>query len=420
MIDLRRLIRPDDAVTAAAWNAAEEYYAKAGLELGSLDRVVRDVWERELQIPCWVIDGVGGTRPTSTSQFSQAGASKEPTSPAAIVDFMNEVQHHVGGKLALGLHTGLYYDGADTPWDQLSPENFQVYFNAARAGGWGLGFHPTLFNHPFVSQGLDLATLSSLDEAKRRYFINHVLATIDVAADFSSLGSGKTLVNIWAIDGAKTKPIYREEKRVAFRRSLDEIAPLIPQELVDVAVEFKLTAPETEQFTAGSLEFLQGYVASHHPYLLTLDLGHSWPGHDWDDHVSSASADGIRLASHISRGAYSDADLTVVYSSSLQSYFDELRRCGLEDSWVGIDTFDKITDPFAAILISTMSIRAAQVIAEVNNLLAKSAYEAEKSGNEGLKMAIMGSGLLTPTLIWARASQIIDLPDPTDIFLRAV
>jgi hypothetical protein len=90
--------------------------------------------------------------------------------------------------------------------------------------------------------------------------------------------------------------------------------------------------------------------------------------------------------------------------------------CEVHESPVVVDTFDKVSLPLAAAVISINSVRAAQMLGEVHYALSGVMEEAEQEENEGLKMLIgQAADLLSPQLIVAKAAVKFGLEDPTPL-----
>jgi len=425
-MDVTPLVHPSEEVVEAIWKAAQMMCDQIpDKSVGNLACHLARVFKRRVHYGGWSMDKVRGTQAPLANDFTQAVTSDSLTRPEQVNEFARQLKACLSGNLdnnlGVVIHGGLYPacdPGSPKPWDELSYEDFAVYVEAAKKGGWLVTIDPTLFNHYLAKHGLDLATISSLDEKKRRFFVEHVKRVIEIAQRIADELGYQVVVNIWAIDGRQTKAVNRLKRRQAMRKSLQEIGEYAKAfKGVQLAVEYKRWAAETTQFTVGSPESLAMFVAQHlDMFCLTQDMGHEVPGMDWSDRISACEMNGVKIVTHASQGWFGDDDLTVTPTDQLIEYFRELKMCGLEESPVIIDTFDKVTNAFAATVISVLSVRVAQFLAEIYYALTEALEEAEDQGNNGAIMMISeASRLLTPSMIVAKAALMFGLEDPAPL-----
>lgn len=88
------------------------------------------------------------------------------------------------GRLKLNLHACYAIFGEDgfVDRDKLEPRHFEKWVAFAKARHMGIDFNPTFFSHPMVKDG---QTLSSPDEAVRRFWIDHGKACIRISEYFA-------------------------------------------------------------------------------------------------------------------------------------------------------------------------------------------------------------------------------------------
>ena len=67
----------------------------------------------------------------------------------------------------------------------------------------GLDFNPTCFSHPKSAQGL---TLSHPDEAVRKFWIDHCIASRKISEFFGQQLGSTCMMDIWVPDGYKDYP----------------------------------------------------------------------------------------------------------------------------------------------------------------------------------------------------------------------
>ena len=86
----------------------------------------------------------------------------------------------IPGKKRINLHASyaVFPEGEWADRDKTAYRYFIPWVEFAREHGFGIDFNPTCFSHPMVKNGL---TLSSPDEAVRRFWIDHCIACRQVA-----------------------------------------------------------------------------------------------------------------------------------------------------------------------------------------------------------------------------------------------
>ncbi|OHB86341.1 MAG: L-rhamnose isomerase, partial [Planctomycetes bacterium RBG_16_64_12] len=245
--------------------------------------------------------------------------------------------------------------------DQIEPAHFQGWIDWARGLGIGIDFNPTFFSHPKAADGF---TLTSRDEALRRFWVEHGRACRKVGEAIGRQLGSACVTNVWIPDGYKDVTIDRKGPRELLKKSLDEIfaAPLDPAFNLD-AVECKLFGIGSETYVAGSHEFYLGYAIRNNK-LLCLDAGHFHPTETISDKISSVLLFLDEILLHVSRGIRWDSDHVVVVTDDLLAIAAEIVRGDfLERVHIGLDFFDASIHRVAAWVIGTRAMLKALLIA---------------------------------------------------------
>ena len=271
------------------------------------------------------------------------------------------------------------------PRDKLAPEHFAAWVDWAREGGHGLDFNPTLFSHPLADDGF---TLSSADDAIRRFWIEHCIASRRIGEYFGRELGTPCVTNIWIPDGYKDPPADRKAPRERLQASLDEIlaAPIDRQHNYD-AVECKLFGLGSESYVVGSHEFYLGYAITRRT-LLCLDSGHFHPTEVVSDKLSSVLLYVDRVLLHVSRGVRWDSDHVITLSDELQAVMQELVRGDyLGRVHIGLDFFDASINRVGAWVIGTRNALRALLLAllEPRAML----LEAEANGDYTARLTLL-------------------------------
>ena len=190
-------------------------------------------------------------------------------------------------------------------------------------GGHGLDFNPTLFSHPLADDGF---TLSSADDAIRRFWIDHCIASRRIGEYF-----GRELEHAVCHQYLDPRRLQGHAGRPqgaarALQASLDEIlaAPIDRQHNYD-AVECKLFGLGSKAMSSARTRIYLGYAITRRT-LLCLDSGHFHPTEVVSDKLSSVLLYVDRVLLHVSRGVRWDSDHVITLSDELQAVMQELVR----------------------------------------------------------------------------------------------
>jgi L-rhamnose isomerase len=302
----------------------------------------------------------------------------------------------IPGRHRLNLHA-IYAEtgGRKVERDRLEAAHFGRWIDWARERGLGLDFNGTFFSHPLAADGF---TLSSRDEAVRRFWVAHGIACRKIGERFGRELGSPCVTNVWIPDGFKDIPVDRATPRAILKRSLDEIfaEKLDPKYHLD-AVESKLFGIGSECYVVGSHEFYLGYAVANRT-LLCLDSGHFHPTEGIADKISSVLLYLERILLHVSRGVRWDSDHVVVLSDDLRAIAEEVVRGGyLGRVHIGLDFFDASINRIAAWVIGTRCLLKALLVAllepisELRRLEAEGDYTGRLALLEELKTLPFGA-----------------------------
>ena len=346
-----------------AYELAKERYAALGVDTDAALARLEDI---PISLHCWQGDDVGGfENPGGELTGGIAATGNYPGKARSAQELRQDLDMAyslIPGKHRLNLHA-IYAEtgGAAVERDALRPEHFAGWVAWARERGHGLDFNPTLFSHPKADGGL---TLTSYDEAIRRFWIDHCIACRVIGESFGRELGTRCVTNIWIPDGMKDTPADRKTPRLLLKDSLDKILahPVDRRYNLD-AVEGKLFGIGSESYVAGSHEFYLGYAVAN-KVLVTLDSGHYHPTETIADKLSAVLTFVDELLLHVSRGVRWDSDHVVTLNDDLQAIAQELVRGDyLGRVHIGLDYFDASINRIAAWVIGTRAMQRALLMA---------------------------------------------------------
>ncbi len=342
-----------------AYALAKEQYANLGVDT---DNALAQLAKVKISLHCWQADDVGGFE-TPDAALGGGGiqvTGNYPGKARTLGQLRQDIEKAlslVPGKHRVNLHA-MYGDfqSERVDRDQIEVRHFQSWIDWAKKNGLGLDFNPTCFSHPFANGGF---TLSSRNEAHRRFWVEHVKRCRKIAAEIGRQLNDPVVNNIWIPDGSKDTPVDRSIHRELLRKSLDEIFETdYPQTCLKDAVECKLFGIGSESMVVGSHEFYMGY-AIRNKKLLCLDNGHFHPTEQVSDKISALLPYIDELLLHITRGVRWDSDHVVIFNDELQGIAQEIVRSNaLHRVHIGLDYFDASINRIGAYVVG---IRAAQL-----------------------------------------------------------
>lgn len=371
-----------------AYSYAKEQYAELGI---NTDEVLKKLDEIKISLHCWQTDDVGGFE-TPDAVLGGGGiqaTGNYPGKARTIAQLQMDIEKSMSllpGKQRLNLHA-IYGDfgGQKTDRDQIEVRHFQRWIDWAKKHTAGLDFNPTCFSHSYANDGF---TLSSKNEKYRRFWIEHVKRTRQIAAEMGKQLGTPAVNNIWIPDGSKDTPVDRYTHRALLRDSLDEIfkTEYSKQYLKD-AIESKLFGIGSESMVVGSAEFYLGYAIKNNK-LICLDNGHYHPTEQVGDKISSVLLYIDELLLHVTRGVRWDSDHVVIYNDEIQLIANEIVRCNaLKRVNIGLDYFDASLNRIGAYVVGT---RLAQ-LAFLNALLEpfETLRKYEEAGQNFERLALL-------------------------------
>ena len=227
-------------------------------------------------------------------------------------------------------------------------EKWQKWVDFCKERGLGADFNPTFFSHPKC----DPLTLSSPDEATRRFWIDHGKACVRISRYFAEQLGQPCVMNVRTGDGFKDIPGARIGPRVRYREAIDEIlSEPYDFNLVKPCIESKVFGIGVESYTAGSAEFALSYAAFNREKCIPLmDNGHYHPTEVVSDKISALLAFFPEIALHVTRPIRWDSDHVVLFDDETKEICREIVRCGGLDGRVKIalDYFDASINQISA------------------------------------------------------------------------
>ena len=381
---------PTDKQINDAYALARERYAAFGVDA---DAAMNTLASIAISLHCWQGDdvlgfedpdrGLGGGIMATGNYPGRARNAEE------LRRDLDRAYTLIPGKHRLNLHAMYLESDRKVARDAIEPKHFSNWADWAKQNHHGLDFNPSLFSHDLADDGF---TLSSRDEAKRTFWIDHCIACRKIGAFFGRELGTPAVTNIWIPDGMKDMTVDRKLPRQLLKNSLDRIfdEDVDPDHNLD-AVECKLFGIGSETYVVGSHEFYLGYAVDN-DVLLCLDAGHFHPTEVISDKISSVLMFVDELLLHVSRGVRWDSDHVVTLTDELQAIMQEIVRGEyLDRVHIGLDFFDASINRVAAWVIGTRNALRALLMAllEPIELLRKMEAEGDYTGRlallEGLK-----------------------------------
>lgn len=341
---------------------AKEKYAKLGVDTDKALEILKTV---PVSLHCWQGDDVigfdnsGGLTGGIQTTGNYIGRARTPDELMADID---QVLSLTPGKLKLNLHASYaIFDGEFADRDKLEPKHFAKWVQFAKERNMGIDFNPTFFSHPMVKENL---TLSSPDEAVRKFWVEHGKCCLKIAEYFANETGIPCVMNIWIPDGYKDVPADRLGPRERFQKSLDEILSVpYDKSKVFVCLESKVFGIGMESYTVGSAEFCMNYVASKGITPL-MDNGHYHPTETVSDKISSMLLFHKKIALHITRGVRWDSDHVVILDDETKEIAKEIVRANaLDRVFIATDYFDASINRISAWVTGVRSVQKALLYA---------------------------------------------------------
>lgn len=340
-----------------------ELYKKYGIDA---KKAIEKLSNIPISIHCWQGDDVVGFENADGAlsggiQTTGNYPGKARTPEELMADF-DKAMSLIPGKKRINLHASyaIFEKGEKVDRDKLEPKHFAKWVEFAKERGLGIDFNPTFFSHPLAD---DSITLSSIDEEKRKFWVEHGKACRRIAAYFAKELGTHCLCNVWIPDGYKDVPADRVGPRMRLKKSLDEIFEEKLDGVID-CVESKVFGIGLESYTVGSGEFYLGYAASHENVYYLLDNGHFHPMEYCSDKIPSLLCYFDKIPLHVTRGIRWDSDHVIALDDETKEIAKEIIRNNAEDKvLIGLDFFDASINRIAAWVIGSRNMQKALLYA---------------------------------------------------------
>ena len=342
---------------------AKEKYAKYGIDTEKALETLKNV---SISVHCWQGDDVVGFDSAEALSGGIQATGNYPgraRTPEELMADYDKAFSLIGGKKKLNLHAcyAIFEDGEAVGRDEIEPKHFSKWVEFAKARGMGIDFNPTFFSHPMVKDGL---TLSSPDEAVRKYWIKHGIACLKIAEYFAEETGIPCVMNVWIPDGYKDIPADRLAPRARFKASLDEIldAPY-DKSKVYVTLESKVFGIGVESYTVGSAEFCLSY-SDYKGITPLMDNGHYHPTEVVSDKISSLLLFNEKIALHVTRSVRWDSDHVVIFDDETKEIAKEIvRNDALDRVFIATDYFDASINRISAWVTGVRNVQKALLFA---------------------------------------------------------
>lgn len=346
-----------------AYTLAKERYAALGVDTEGVLNTLKDV---TVSVHCWQGDDVVGFDAKEALSGGIQTTGNYPgkaTTPEQLMADFDEVLRLTPGKKKLNLHASyaIFEDGEFADRDAIQPKHFSRWVAYAKERGLGIDFNPTFFSHSMVKDGL---TLSSPDEAIRKFWVEHGKRCMAIAEYFAEETGKPCVINFWIPDGYKDYPADRLSPRRRYAQSMDEILS-VPYDKTKVfpCIESKVFGIGLEAYTVGSAEFCTNYVNTRHITPL-MDNGHYHPTELVSDKISSMLLFNDRLALHITRPMRWDSDHVVLFDDETREMMKEIVRAdALGRVFLATDYFDASINRISAWVTGLHSVQKALLYA---------------------------------------------------------
>ena len=342
---------------------AKEKYSKYGIDTEKALQALANV---SISVHCWQGDDVVGfdSREALSGGIQATGnyIGRARTPEELMADY-DKAFSLIGGKKKLNLHAcyAIFGDDEVVGRDEIQPKHFAKWVEFAKERGMGIDFDPTFFSHPMVKDGL---TLSSPDEAVRKYWIKHGIACLKIAEYFADETGIPCVMNIWIPDGYKDIPADRFAPRARFKASLDEILDTpYDKEKVYVTLESKVFGIGVESYTVGSAEFCLSY-SDYKGITPLMDNGHYHPTEVVSDKISSLLLFNEKIALHVTRSVRWDSDHVIIFDDETKEIAKEIvRNNALDRVFIATDYFDASINRISAWVTGVRNMQKALLFA---------------------------------------------------------
>lgn len=327
--------------TTEKYQYAKEVYGKIGVDT---DKAIEALKKIPVSLHCWQGDDVTGfdhEGPLTGGIQTTGNYPGKARTPEELMADLDKALSLMPGRKKLNLHASyaIFEKGEHADRDKLEPKHFKKWVAFAKERNMGLDFNPTFFSHDKIKNGL---TLSSPDEATRKFWIEHGKACIRISEYFAKETGMPCVMNIWTGDGMKDIPADRLGPRMRYKDSIEQIlSEPFDKNLVKPCVESKVFGIGVESYTAGSGEFALSFAATHEGCLPLMDNGHYHPTEVVSDKIPALLCFFSEIALHITRPVRWDSDHVVLFDDETKEMAKEIvRNDALNRVYMALDYFD--------------------------------------------------------------------------------
>ncbi|WP_461630000.1 L-rhamnose isomerase [Labilibaculum euxinus] len=370
-----------------AYELAKEQYAALGVDT---EAVLNKINEIKISLHCWQTDDVSGTEnPDGQLSGGIQATGNYPGKARNVTEIMADLEKVMSllpGKQRVNVHAlyGDFSDGA-ADRDAIEVKHFQGWIDWCKKQGIGMDFNGSFFSHPKADSGF---TLSSKDEEVRKFWVEHLKRTREIAAEIGKQLESPCVLNTWIPDGSKDTPVDRNGMRSQLTKSLDEgFATEFPKEYMKDAVESKVFGIGAESMTVGSHDYYLGYAIKNNK-MICLDNGHFHPTEVVGDKISSCLQFVDEVLLHVTRPVRWDSDHVVTLNEEVQLIASEIvRNDFIGRVNVGLDFFDASINRIGAYVIGTRAAQKAFMIAMLEPTSTLVKYE--ENGQDFERLALL-------------------------------
>ena len=338
---------------------SQKMYEAMGVDTEKALNTLKDI---TISVHCWQGDDVVGFDSKESLSGGIQTTGNYPgkaSTPEELMADIDKAFSLIPGKKKLNLHAcyAIFEDGEFADRDALEPKHFDKWLKFAKDRNMGIDFNPTFFSHPMVKDGL---TLSSPDEATRKFWVKHGIQCLKISEYFATETGIPCVMNIWIPDGYKDIPADRLSPRMRFKKSLDEIlATPYDKSKVYVTLESKVFGIGLESYTVGSAEFTLSYSTKAGITPL-MDNGHYHPTELVSDKISSLLAFNEKIALHVTRGVRWDSDHVVLLDDETKEIAKEIVfHDALDRVFIATDYFDASINRISAWVTGVRNLQKA-------------------------------------------------------------
>ena len=319
-------------------------YAALGIDTDAAMAKLKTV---PVALHCWQGDDVRGfdTDPNKPLTGGIQTTGNYPGRARTYQELMADIDQVISlvpGQVKMNLHASYaIFDEENGGWvdrDKLEPKHFKKWVDFCKERGLGCDFNPTFFSHPMC----DPLTLSSPNEATRKFWVEHGKACVRISQYLADELGQPCVMNIWAGDGFKDIPADRLGPRTRYKQSFDEIlSEPFDKEKVYPCAESKVFGIGVESYTVGSAEWCLKYASSRDDCITLMDYGHYHPTEVVSDKISAILAFDKKMALHVTRGVRWDSDHVVLFDDETKEICKEIvRNDALDRVFIALDYFD--------------------------------------------------------------------------------